>query len=163
MARTDLTSPTEPPAGHEPNYVSTRVVRRFLIGLAVSGVFVAALVWGVFQVLNRDARSLDRPLSAGVRQQLSRQPPAPRLEARPLALRSRLNAREDALLTSYGWIDRSAGTVRIPVDRAMDLIVHRGLPKTATAPASSPPAAPVSGPASAAAAATRSVAPRGSR
>jgi hypothetical protein len=31
-------------------------------------------------------------------------------------------------LYSYGWVDEKAGTVHIPIDRAMDLIVQRGLP-----------------------------------
>jgi hypothetical protein len=37
-------------------------------------------------------------------------------------------------------VDRKAGTVRLPIDRAMDLISRRGLPATATAPAASPAA-----------------------
>ena len=39
-----------------------------------------------------------------------------------------LRARQDAELNSYGWIDRSNGVVRIPIERAMDLIAQRGLP-----------------------------------
>lgn len=39
-----------------------------------------------------------------------------------------LRAAQKAKLNSYGWIDRSNGIVRIPIDRAMDLIVQRGLP-----------------------------------
>ena len=31
-------------------------------------------------------------------------------------------------LNSYGWVDRSNGVVHIPIDRAMDLIIERGLP-----------------------------------
>lgn len=31
-------------------------------------------------------------------------------------------------LNSYGWIDRSNGIVHIPIDRAMELILQRGLP-----------------------------------
>src|SRR5437762_1164629 len=39
-----------------------------------------------------------------------------------------LRATEDAVLTTYGWIDRKNGIVRIPIDRAMDLLLQRGLP-----------------------------------
>lgn len=35
---------------------------------------------------------------------------------------------QNAKLDSYGWVDRSNGVVRIPIERAMDLIVQRGLP-----------------------------------
>jgi hypothetical protein len=41
---------------------------------------------------------------------------------------SALLARQNFELNSYGWIDRSNGIVRIPIDRAMDLILQRGLP-----------------------------------
>ena len=39
-----------------------------------------------------------------------------------------LHEREDLLLDHYSWIDRSKGTVRIPIERAMELIAQRGLP-----------------------------------
>ncbi len=39
-----------------------------------------------------------------------------------------LHAREDLLLDNYSWVDRSKGTVRIPIDRAMELIAQHGLP-----------------------------------
>jgi len=35
---------------------------------------------------------------------------------------------QEAKLGSYGWVDRSNGIVRIPIDRAMDLLLQRGLP-----------------------------------
>jgi hypothetical protein len=39
-----------------------------------------------------------------------------------------LHAREDLLLNFYSYVDKGAGTVRIPIDRAMILIAQRGLP-----------------------------------
>lgn len=35
---------------------------------------------------------------------------------------------QDEKLNNYGWIDRSNGIVQIPIERAMDLLAHRGLP-----------------------------------
>lgn len=54
--------------------------------------------------------------------------PAPRLEVKSGANLAELRAAEDVDLNSYGWVDRNAGTVRIPIDRAMQLILERGLP-----------------------------------
>jgi hypothetical protein len=54
--------------------------------------------------------------------------PQPRLEVKSGASLAELRAAEDADLTSYGWMDRNAGTVRIPIDRAMQLLLNRGLP-----------------------------------
>jgi hypothetical protein len=43
---------------------------------------------------------------------------------------------ENARLHSYGWVDRSAGIGRIPIDRAMALVVEQGLPSWHEIPAS---------------------------
>jgi hypothetical protein len=55
--------------------------------------------------------------------------PAPNLElddghADFMALRQRQSEK----LNSYGWVDQTNGIVRIPIERAMDLIALRGLP-----------------------------------
>jgi hypothetical protein len=39
-----------------------------------------------------------------------------------------LHAREDLLLDNYSWVDQSQGKVRIPIERAMELIAQKGLP-----------------------------------
>jgi hypothetical protein len=39
-----------------------------------------------------------------------------------------LHAREDLLLNNYSWADQSQGKVRIPIERAMELLAQRGLP-----------------------------------
>jgi hypothetical protein len=73
------------------------------------------------------------------RQQAIATPPSPLLEGRPLPPQPRLQvtpeidlktlrAKEDSLLNSYGWVSKEAGVVRIPVDRAMKLILERGFP-----------------------------------
>ena len=54
--------------------------------------------------------------------------PQPRLEVKPGASLAELRAAEETDLNSYGWVDRKAGTVRIPIDRAMQLLMDRGLP-----------------------------------
>src|SRR5262245_60325642 len=55
-------------------------------------------------------------------------PPGPRLQASPTRDIQELLQTEKARLQSYGWVDRSAGIVRMPIDRAMALVVRQGLP-----------------------------------
>jgi hypothetical protein len=55
-------------------------------------------------------------------------PPAPRLQVHPAGDLTKLHAAENAQLEGAGWVDRRSGTVRIPIDRAMALVVQRGLP-----------------------------------
>jgi hypothetical protein len=57
-------------------------------------------------------------------------PPAPRLQVTTAVDIEQLRQREEQALTTYGWVDKNAGVVRIPVSRAIDLIVERGLPQT---------------------------------
>ena len=47
-----------------------------------------------------------------------------------------MRAAEDAVLQSYGWVDHRAGIARIPIDRAIELVVERGLSASAPPPAS---------------------------
>ena len=42
-----------------------------------------------------------------------------------------MRAAEQQVLTTYGWVDRNAGVVRIPIDEAMKLAIQRGLPARA--------------------------------
>jgi Na+-transporting methylmalonyl-CoA/oxaloacetate decarboxylase gamma subunit len=51
-----------------------------------------------------------------------------------------LHAREDLLLEHYSTVDGQPGTIRIPIERAMELIAQRGLPVN-QAPAASEPLA----------------------
>ena len=96
------------------------------IVLVVITIGAVLLMAGLFHVLAgyHDARDEGpSPMAA------SRMPPqGPRLlpdtpdqvEAQAVA--------EKALLTRYGWVDKENGFVRIPLDRAMTLVVKRGLP-----------------------------------
>jgi hypothetical protein len=108
------------------------------VGTIASGAFIGGLLW----FFGRQPNRADRPLSPMVVTNLQRTPPEPRLEANPLVPRLRMQAEEDWVLQNYGWVDEKAGMVRIPIDRAMDLLAERGLPpaKPMAAAAAVPPA-----------------------
>ncbi len=52
----------------------------------------------------------------------------PRLQLSPTADMEVFRAREEAELNGYGWVDKQAGVARIPITRAMDLLLEKGLP-----------------------------------
>jgi hypothetical protein len=54
--------------------------------------------------------------------------PNPRLEVDERNQLTGFLTKQDDVLYSYGWVDEKAGIVRIPIERAMDLLVQRGLP-----------------------------------
>ena len=49
-----------------------------------------------------------------------------------------LRTEQIAKLNSYGWVDRSNHVVHIPIERAMDLVIQRGLPSQTPAAANAP-------------------------
>ncbi len=100
---------------------------------AIAGLALAALF-----IVQWARSTMKANLSPGRSVAVESPPPAPRHVPRPPGARSELTMmleQEDRLLNSYEWIDADAGVVRIPVDRAMELIVAEGLPAATTQPA----------------------------
>jgi hypothetical protein len=63
----------------------------------------------------------------------------PRLETNERIENNDFRLQEEQKLYSYGWVDQQGGAVRIPIDRAMELVAQRGLntaPTTGTVPES---------------------------
>jgi hypothetical protein len=54
--------------------------------------------------------------------------PNPKLEEDERGQLNDIRLKEEQTLYTYGWVDEKAGTVHIPIERAMDLLVQRGLP-----------------------------------
>jgi hypothetical protein len=136
--------------GYEVTDANAGGILVFLVGLFISvGVFFV-FCFGMGKVINSGLDRADGPVNkwnapnqiaprkaiesnpALEQEQLAKltqQFPTPRLQLdngdQDLA---DLHEREDLLLNYYSWIDRSKGTVRIPIERAMELIAQRGLP-----------------------------------
>ena len=58
-------------------------------------------------------------------------PPLPRLQVAPVQDLQHYRQQENEILNSYGWVDRQGGGVRIPIERAIELTLQRGLPARA--------------------------------
>ncbi len=97
------------------------------------GVFAAALVaLTVFTLLvmgwlmsSSSPRGAKTPPLAFQPEQLS---PSPALQVSPGRDLQEMHAMEERQLNSYQWVDPAAGIASIPIERAKDLIVKRGLP-----------------------------------
>jgi hypothetical protein len=118
---------TAPTVHHETSDASVGGVFAFGLGLMIVGVIILFLVWLLFGYFKgRDAASGARQFPLAVEQQ-NRLPPEPRLQTNPRQDLIELRAKEDKVLYSYGWVDKNAGVVRIPITEAMKLTVERGL------------------------------------
>jgi hypothetical protein len=127
MAETQLTHAHDDHVHHERSDVNVGGVLLFGAGLFVVAAVVHLLIWALFGFFDsREAvrRVREYPLAA----QENQVPPEPRLQISPREDMRELRDREDELLTSYGWVDRNAGVVRIPIEEAMKIVVQRGLP-----------------------------------
>jgi len=135
--------------GYETRDLSVRASILFGAFLLLAALLVHLVVWVLYVRFGTEAASTDvrqYPLAQVGRPVL---PPEPRLQVQPREDLKALRRQEDAILSSYGWVDRNAGVVRIPVDRAMQLTIERGLlsAQDAAAPGSgnTPPPASRSG------------------
>ena len=61
-------------------------------------------------------------------------PPAPRLQVDPAVDLDQVRQSQNEMLNSYGWADKATGKVRVPIDRAMDMLIERKLPVRQNAP-----------------------------
>ena len=96
------------------------------IALVMLLLVAVLLVAGVFYALVAYHDAKDEGLSPMA---ASRMPPqGPRLLPDTPDQVEAQSVAERALLTRYSWIDKENGFVRIPLDRAMRLVVQRGLP-----------------------------------
>jgi hypothetical protein len=114
--------------GHELSDAELGPLVRFAIFLAAITLFMALLVVGLYKYL--DAREVAEkagryPLAVGVMRPL---PPRPRLQTYPFDDIKELHKEESKILDHYAWVDQNAGVVRIPIERAIDVVAEKGLP-----------------------------------
>ncbi|HXF59560.1 MAG TPA: hypothetical protein VN539_07025 [Candidatus Saccharimonadales bacterium] len=111
---------------HEERDLSVRVIVIFAVALVAFGLAAQGLVGALFTRYHVREKQRDTPPSP--LREAKFQPSAPRLQVNPAGDLETIRRREKQLLSSYGWVDRDHGTVRIPVDQAMKRIAERGLP-----------------------------------
>jgi hypothetical protein len=124
--------------GYEHHDLRARSILGFLLALGIACVVVYFVLLGVYSFLEKDyARRqapqspLKAPVTAApmiVTPQDVQKFPEPRLETNERTELHDFRLAEEKKLNEYAWIDQANGQVQIPIDRAMQLIVQRGLP-----------------------------------
>lgn len=123
--------------------LSARGVLYFMAGLAVLGVVIYFIVVGMYRFLDsydRRHQAAMNPMAVkavlepqtmtfhDIQSQINRTFPKPVLEHNEQSQYSEEVRKQDETLASYDWVDQKEGVVRIPIERAMDLVAERGLP-----------------------------------
>jgi hypothetical protein len=121
--------PTPPGAQYEHTDIDPAIGYKFALWLTVAMVMSFGIVYGTFRFFeSRNSAANEAaqkyPLAVGV----TRPNPTPFLQTQPFRDIYMLRDDEAKKLTSYGWVDKDGGVTRIPVDRAMELMLQRGFP-----------------------------------
>jgi len=121
-------------AAYETRDIKVRPLAAFIAGLTVFTVFCFLIVLYLFRLFSAQHAVENAPATGGAAPQAVSAPadeqmrwPEPRVQSRPADDLKSLRAQEDQTLTTYGWVDRANGVVRVPVDVAMKLVEKEGL------------------------------------
>jgi hypothetical protein len=135
---------------HEESYerqdLSVTGVFYFMLGLVLVIVLVYGIVAGMYRFLEASDKKREAPMNPmaiktgvdprsmtfpEVRGKVEATFPKPVLERSEQIQASEFGQQlreQDKVLASYDWVDQKNGVVRIPIDRAMELLAQRGLP-----------------------------------
>jgi hypothetical protein len=126
------------PGGHETADLSPRGPFVFLVVLMLALGAVFAGLYAIDHLLEQlredNAARQAAELTPGVVPQGHPLPPEPRLESTGDAAITAVRDRDNKILTTYAWADSGKTLARIPIDRAIDLVVIAGKGVPATLP-----------------------------
>jgi hypothetical protein len=135
--------------GYEPSDVRVTGILVFLVAMGIFVVVTAGACYEIGKILNAHLNKEDGPNSKWTQtvdiRQLGDMPSNPEMQNKMAQITESfptprvqlddgnqdvadLHAREDILLDNYTWVDQAKGTVRIPIERAMEIIAQKGLP-----------------------------------
>jgi hypothetical protein len=132
--------------GHEGNTLVVKGLIFFAVALVAVGALVELSLVYVMKDFSKD-ETTQKALAPPLLEDTSGTFPAPRLQRKPPSDLAKFKEAELRRLNEYGWVNREAGIAHIPIDRAIEIVVSRGLP-TSGAPAekneaAAPPVKPV--------------------
>ena len=130
------TNATAREPAHETTDVSIKWIAVVLSAFVVSAVVLHFALAGLQVGFKKQTERLDRRLPGRIAEPAISTAitrfPDPTLQTSSRDDLQAFRACEEAQLNEYGWIDKTAGVVRIPIDRAIDILSERGLPVRGT-------------------------------
>ncbi|TPW05840.1 MAG: hypothetical protein FD129_2716 [bacterium] len=115
-------------AGHEVEEIHPKPIVIGLIGLIVFSAASFAVVVVLFNFMAGEASQKSAKPSPLNSDRAIRQAPEPRLQTDAWGDWDRYKASQDQVLSRYSWVDKESLLVRVPVSRAMEIVLERGLP-----------------------------------
>lgn len=140
----DISRIAHPDAHHEVSDVRVGLILKFGVFLSIATIVSFLLMWGLFNYFEKRETKSEPPPSplASERQAF---PPEPRLQLAPttpeqlerrqgpnlkaegpIEVMKRIRQEEIDELTNYGWVNKNAGIVRLPIEDAKRLALEKG-------------------------------------
>lgn len=113
---------------HEMRDASARIPLGVIVFMVIFVPLGLGLVWVLMATVWAPPPFIDDPFPGEDIVQAPIESPAPALQTSPQSDLATFEARMTEQLTHYAWVDRQTGIVRLPIERAMALLVERGLP-----------------------------------
>lgn len=116
-----------PELAHDDREVNVHTLTRYILIIAGLTGLAMLVAWYLDQGFTASERAAHTPpLPMATAQPTA--PREPRLQRLPRVGLQAFERAQRAELDRYGWVDQEEGIVQIPIERAMDLAVERGLP-----------------------------------
>jgi len=123
-------TPAKTGVGYEKHDASVGGIFGVVAFMAIAGLTIHLILAGMVKTMNQHASAGERlrhPRTSALAAAASRAN-FPRLQISAPVDRETFRAQEEAELESYGWMNKTSGIVRVPIERAMQLVLERGLP-----------------------------------
>jgi hypothetical protein len=121
--------PTPAGAQYEHTDIDPAVGYKFGLWLSVAMLLSFGIVYGAFWFFERQERAANTAIERfPLAKDYTRPAPTPALQTQPFKDLFMLREEEAKRLQSYGWVDKDGGVTRIPIDRAMEIMIQRGFP-----------------------------------
>ena len=122
-----MSGPERNSVRYERRDVNARIFVYIAMGACGAALLIHSGLGALFNFYRDQEDRRDTPASALIKA-ASQLPPEPRLERNPGEALQSLRRSQEARLDGYHWLDRQAQTVQIPLSRAIELTLERGLP-----------------------------------
>jgi hypothetical protein len=124
----------DPRQRHEERDVNIWAIGKVGLGLIITTIVSVAIVWGMFAYLRVQYNA--QPAEHGIDVNAMKWPAKPNVQYNVDEARNQAEYRstEEQALNGYSWVDQQHTQVKIPISRAIDELVQKGLPVRSQAP-----------------------------
>jgi hypothetical protein len=112
--------------GYETSDANAGGVFKFLVALGIVLVVSGLVCWGLFRYFS--AHDVDQAVSVSPFADTRQLPLGPQLQVNPREDWLKFREEQEKSLETYAWENRTAGTVRVPIEEAMELLAKKGVP-----------------------------------